>query len=270
MPNDIKTQNSAKSENSEAKVITFKTLFDALVQKIIVIDKLPEVVADQDGEVMPKLVHTAIERFFDSLSLSQQQSISARAGQLLCEDGSVCLGGEDVAVEDAIIAIYIMTHEDEKLKYHDVENSPCVLDNPLDLSVHCIGKEQHVEDNSWSWFSDELWDYGVISEVEHLYLLKINYEDVTDIDTFSLYKTNDKATSKEALYRFAQFFLSGNADTEQGCFVLGESKQYPLEAILIGQADFKSYQKLGFRVYSALTDIPADMDEVNAFLDDEY
>ncbi|GIC77692.1 hypothetical protein [Moritella sp. F3] len=241
---------------------TFTSLFNELVDEIIKIDGLPEVVSDFDedtGELMYKLLNRAIINFIKKLSATQVFHLAKTTGEYLMVDDAEIIGilDNDLSCNEyaCMVALYVMTHNHQKLK--------CELNNTLDIEKHSISKWEQVEDNSWEWFKSTLWSSGVVDELVHLYLLKLKYVETTEIEVYALYKTTDKTTSNEADYRYAQYFLGGSASLEVGCFTCGNSEQYPLDSILINQNEFNAYEKLNLRVYSELSDIKANIPEVD-------
>ena len=248
---------------------TFNSLFNDLVEEIIKIDKLPEVVSDVEddtGLLMYKLLNRATINFIKKLSATQVYQLAKTAGEYLMVDDAEIIEilDNDLSCNEyaCMVALYVMTHNHPKLQFA-TGKSTCLLNRPLDIEKHNISKWEQVENNSWDWFKSTLWSMGVVDEVEHLYLLKSKYVETTEIEVYALYKTSDKATSNEADYRFAQYFLDGTASIEDGCFTFGNSKQFPLDSILLNQNEFYAYEKLNLRVYSELSDIKANIQEVN-------
>lgn len=224
--------------------ITFQTLFQKLVADTNALPLAEDFVKGSEG--LSKSISKLVEAFMPLLSKEQIESLTGTAESILSSDDSE-LGDDECA-------IIIMLLENEELSA-DITVSPDDFD---------ISKWEQVESNDWSWFASELWDYGVVSKIEHNFILKITHTDTTEIDTFALYTTSNKNDAEVAVFAVAQFFVGGT--TGDRCFesTYGDrtTEQVPIDATEISKTEFDTYKKLGFRCYKELKDIPCNVEEV--------
>jgi hypothetical protein len=238
---------------------TFSSLFFEMVQKVKILTT--EDPYAQNGK--HDAIHAEIIAFIAKLSQTQESHLSRKAAEYIALD-SCSLKSEEFDLDYCIMAVYIMLFTNEELAY---KSPVCTLEDPLDLGEIEVFYWDSLTGNSNEWFAKEFWKYGVTMDVEHYFLLRINHVETTDVEVYALYTTDDKSTVDEATERYAQAFLGGSANPDDNCYEHDSTKQYPLEALLIDEDEYRTFSRLSIRKYKSLENIPADDEEVSQMID---
>jgi hypothetical protein len=132
----------------------------------------------------------------------------------------------------------------------------------LDPSDYGLWKWEQVEGNNWSWFVSGIVGRSYSCDGQFFFVIRLNHDDgTTESQQLALIETDGKKTADYATVCFAQSFLGGNYDDEQGAFVSGNTKQQVDSPTEISEATFVEMRSV-IKTWSSIDDIPFNKEEV--------